>query len=116
LSVADDDLDSNVTTANVEVLSPAQAIGRIVTMIDIAIAAATDPQVIDDLQHARLALVGNRPTSQNGALQMIQSGNYLAAVAFLQTSSMWLQRAALGGSDVATPILLVDQIAAALGG
>ena len=116
LSVADDDLDSNVTTANVEVLTPAQAIGRIVAMIDIAIAATTDPQVIDDLQHARLALVGNRPTSQNGALQMIQSGNYLSAVAFLQTSSMWLQRAALGGSDVATPILLVDQIAAALGG
>ena len=116
LSVADDDLDSNSTAVSVQVLTPAQAIAKIVQMIDAAIAATNDARVIDDLQHARLALVGSRPTSQNGALQMIESGNNEAAVAFLETCSTWLQRSTTGGADVGVTILLVEQIAAALGG
>ena len=116
LSVADDDFGSDITAVNVQVLTPAQAIGKIVEMIDAAIAAATDPQVIASLQHARIALTGNNQNSQDGALQMIEAGNNEGAVAFLETCAMWLQRAATDGSDVALPILLVEQIAAALEG
>ena len=81
---------------------------------DAAIAASTDPTVISQLQHARLALAGSRPTSQNGALQMIESGNNEAAIAFLGTCSTWLQRAAEGGANVALPNMLVQQVAASL--
>lgn len=116
LIVVDDDTDLDGKAVTVRVLTPAQAVGEIVAMIDQAIAAATDPTVIAQLQHARLALTGSRPTSQNGALQMIQSGNNSAAVAFLGTSAMWLERSATGGANVATPLLLLHQIASALGG
>jgi hypothetical protein len=116
LSVADDDLEGNTAAANVQVLTPAQAIAELVEMIDAAIAAATDPQVIASLQHARIALTGNNTNSQDGALKMIEAGNNEAAVAFLETCATWLQRSATGGADVALPILLVEQIAAALEG
>jgi hypothetical protein len=114
LIVTDDDQGVGGTAANVRVLTPAQAVGELVAMIDVAIAAATNPQVIAQLQQARAALTGSNNSSQNGALQMIQSGNNDAAIAFLQTCSTWLQRAGTGGADVAVPIALVQQVAAAL--
>jgi hypothetical protein len=116
LIVVDDDTDLDGKAMSLRVLTPAQAVGEIVAMIDLAISATTDPTVIAQLQHARLALTGSRPTSQNGALQMIQSGNNSAAIAFLGTSSLWLERSATGGANVATPLLLLNQIASALGG
>jgi hypothetical protein len=60
--------------------------------------------------------LGSNENSYNGALRMIRSGNDEAAVAFLGRCSMWLQRAAEGGSDVAVPIALAQQVAAALRG
>jgi hypothetical protein len=114
LIVVDDDQDLNGGAVNVQVLTPAEAVAEIVEMIDTAIAATTDPIVIAQLQHARLALTGSRPTSQNGALQMIEAGNNDAAIAFLSTCATWLQRASAGGSSVAVPLLLVEQIASAL--
>ena len=116
LTVKDSDLDTGSAAANVRVLTPEQAVLELIAMIDTAIAATSDATVKAQLQHARLALRGTNDNSQNGALQMIRSGNNLAAVAFIQTSAMWLGRAAEGGADVAVPIALLGQIAAALGG
>ena len=113
-AVADDDGGFDIASESITVLTPAQAVAEIVAMIDAAIAAATDPTVITQLQHARLALAGSRPTSQNGALQMIESGNNEAAVAFLGTCATWLQRAAEGGSNVSLALMLVEQVAASL--
>ena len=116
LTVADDDQDESGTGASVRVVTPEQAVNEIVAMIDAAISAATDQTVRAQLQHAKLALTGNNPMSQNGALQMIQAGNNLAAAAFTQTSATWLSRAAQGGADVATAMALVEQLTAALEG
>ncbi|HEX6126273.1 MAG TPA: hypothetical protein VFZ23_12940 [Pyrinomonadaceae bacterium] len=114
LTVTDSDLDSGAASATVRVLTPAQAVAEIVAMIDAAIAASTNPQVIAQLQQARNALTGINNTSQSGALHMIQTGNNEAAIAFLDTCSIWLQRAATGGADVAVPIALTQQVATAL--
>jgi len=45
---------------------------------------------------------------------MIRSGENEAAAAFVSTSVTWLQRAAERGINVAVPITLLQQVAAAL--
>jgi hypothetical protein len=45
---------------------------------------------------------------------MIRSGENAAAAAFALTSATWLQRAAETGVEVAVPIALLQQVAAAL--
>ena len=116
LKVSDDDLGVSTAGASVRVLTREQAVNEIIAIIDAAIAAATDPTVRAQLQHARHELTGSNANSNNGALLMIQNGNDLAAAAFTQTSATWLRRAAEGGANVAVAIALLDQLTAALGG
>jgi hypothetical protein len=116
LTVADDDQDVGGTTVDVVVLTPEQAVLRLIQMIDTALASTTDASVRAKLVHARIALAGNNQNSQDGALQMIRAGNNLAAAAFAETATEWLQRAAEDGADVALTITLLQQLSAALGG
>jgi hypothetical protein len=115
LTVADDDQDVGGTAVNVLVLTPEQAILELIAMIDAAIAATSDSTVRAQLLLARHALTGSNENSNNGALKMVRTGNNDAAAAFALTSAMWLERAAEGGADVAVPIALLEQVAAALG-
>ena len=114
LTVTDDDAGSDAESANLRVLTPEQAVLELIAMIDAVIASTTDQQVLAQLQQARHALTGSNANSQNGALSMIRSGENEAAAAFALTSATWLQRAAEGGADVAVPIALLQQVAAAL--
>jgi hypothetical protein len=114
LTITDSDSDSDVESANVRVLTPEQAVLELIAMIDGVIASATDTHVLGDLLQARRALTGTNENSHNGALPMIRSGENEAAAAFALTSATWLQRAAEGGADVAAPIALLQQVAAAL--
>ena len=115
LTVTDDDTDSNTRNSSVRVLTPEQAVIELIAMIDGVIATTSEPQTLADLQKARRALTGTNENSQDGALKMIRSGENDAAAAFALTSATWLQEAAEnGGVDVAAPIKLLQQVAAAL--
>ena len=113
-TVTDDDADSDVESANVRVLTPEQAVLELIAMIDGVIASTTDQQVLSQLQKARRALTGTNANSQDGALNMIRAGENEAAAAFALDSVSWLERAAENGADVAVPIALLKQVAAAL--
>ena len=112
--MADDDGDFDLKSANVRVVTPEQAVIELIAMIDAAIASTTDTQALASLQQARHALTGSNENSHNGALKMIRSGENEAAAAFALTSVTWLERAAESGVDVAVPIALLQQVAAAL--
>ena len=114
LIIADDDSGLDMESANVRVVTPEQAVIEIIAMIDNVIASTTDAQMLNKLQQARRALAGTNEHSQDGALNMIRSGENEAAASFALTSATWLQRAAEGGADVAVPIALLQQVAAAL--
>ena len=101
-------------SANVRVVTPEQAVIEIIAMLDAVIASTTDTQVLAQLRHAQVALTGTNENSHNGALKMIRAGENEAAAAFALTSATWLQRAAESGVDVAVPIALLQQVAAAL--
>ena len=77
-------------------------------------ASTTDTKVLAELRKARHALTGSNENSHNGALKMIRSGENEAAAAFALTSAAFLQEAAPGGANVAVPIALLQQVAAAL--
>jgi hypothetical protein len=112
--VADDDGGFDLESADVRAVTPEQAVIELIAMIDAVIASTTDTQVPADLRQARHALTGSNENSHNGALNMIRSGENEAAAAFALTSVTWLQRAAESGADVAVPIALLQQVAAAL--
>lgn len=114
LAITDDDSGSDAESANVRVVTPEQAVIELIAMIDSAIAHTTDTQVLTDLRKARHALTGSNEHSHNGALPLIRSGENEAAAAFALTSATWLQQAAESGADVAVPIQLLRQAAAAL--
>jgi hypothetical protein len=112
--LTDDDADSSLKSAGVRVVTPEQAVLELVSMIDAVIASTTDNQTRNQLERARRALTGNNEHSNNGALPKIRSGENEAAAAFALTSVTWLERAAEGGANVAVPIALLQQVAAAL--
>src|SRR4030095_10518243 len=114
LAIADDDGDWDLKSANIRVLTPEQAVIELIAMIDGVIVSTTNTRVLADLQQARRALTGSNQNSNNGALQMIRSGENEAAAAFALSSAMWLQQAAENGANVATQIALLQQVAAAL--
>ncbi|HXG65995.1 MAG TPA: PKD domain-containing protein [Blastocatellia bacterium] len=114
LAIIDDDGDSDMESANVRVLTPEQAVIELIAMLDAVIASTTNTQALAELRQARHALTGSNENSHNGALKKIRSGENEAAAAFALTSATWLQRAAESGADVAVPIALLQQVAAAL--
>lgn len=114
LAVADDDGGFDIETTTLRVVTPEQAVLELITMIDAVIATTTDSLALTRLQQARRALTGTNVNSQDGALNMIRAGENEAAAAFALTSVTWLQRAAESGVNVAVPITLLQQVAAAL--
>jgi len=115
LAVADDDGGFDIESSSLRVVTPEQAVLELIAMIDAAIASTTDSQARTTLQQARRALTGTNAHSRDGALNMIRSGENEAAAAFVSTSVTWqLQRAAERGINVAVPIALLQQVAAAL--
>lgn len=116
LTVTDDDGGVGAETTNVRVVTPQQAVEEIITLLDGAIAATTDGEILNDLRKARKALFGN-PNGKNGALDKIKTGNNPAAIAFLQQAITWLHRAQADGAtggDIATLIALLEQVVASL--
>lgn len=114
LTMNDDDGDSDMESANVRVVTPEQAVIELIAMIDAVIASTSDTHVLAQLRQARRALTGTNENSHDGALKMIRAGENEAAAAFALTSASWLQQATEGGADVAVPIALLQQVAAAL--
>ncbi|HEX5731585.1 MAG TPA: PKD domain-containing protein [Blastocatellia bacterium] len=114
LTINDNDAGSDMESANVRVVTPEQAVIELIAMIDAVIASTNDTQVRAKLRHARQALTGTNENSHNGALNKIRAGENEAAAAFALTSATWLERAAESGVDVAVPIALLQQVAAAL--
>ena len=114
LTINDNDADSDMESTNVRVVTPEQAVIELIAMIDAVIASTTDTKVRAQLQQARRALTGTNANSQDGALKMIRAGENEAAAAFALTSAQWLQQVAESGTDVAVPIALLQQVAAAL--
>lgn len=114
LTVRDDDGGEDAESAVVRVVTPEQAVGEIVGLIDQAIAGATSADVRKSLEKARKALAGSNDNSQNGALPMIEAGNTAAALAFLRQAISWLERARADGADTAILIALLQQVVLAL--
>ena len=114
LTVRDDDGGEDAESAVVRVVTPEQAVGEVVGLLDQAIAGASSADVRKSLEKARKALAGSNEHSQNGALQKIGDGNTQAALAFLAQAISWLERAQADGADVAVPIALLQQVVLAL--
>lgn len=114
LTVRDDDGGEDAESAVVRVVTPEQAVGEVVGLLDQAIAGASSADVRKSLEKARKALAGSNEHSQSGALQKIGAGNTQAALAFLAPAISWLERAQLDGADVALPIALLQQVVLAL--
>ncbi len=114
LSVTDDDGGADTQSTLVRVVTPEQAVEEIIDLLDSAIAGTTDNSVLKDLEKARKALAGSNDQSNDGALNMIKTGNDQAAIAFLQGAIFWLREAQADGADVAVLIALLEQVVAAL--
>lgn len=114
LTVTDDDGGSDTESATVLVLTPAQAVEKIIDLIDEKLAGIPGGKLRGDLEKARKALAGSNDQSSNGALDMIRKGNVAAAGAFLRQAISSLEAAQAAGADVATLIALLKQVQAAL--
>jgi hypothetical protein len=114
VSVADDDRGEDVRTAMVRIVTPEQAVMEIIALLDALIASTTDAKTRADLLQARDALAGKNDYSNNGALNMIRSGNFESAIAMLGITVNWLNKASASGADTTTVTALVQQVAAAL--
>jgi hypothetical protein len=87
---------------------------EIIALLDALIASTTDAKTRADLLQARDALAGKNDYSNNGALNMIRSGNFESAIAMLGITVNWLNKASASGADTTTVTALVQQVAAAL--
>lgn len=114
LSVEDDDEGVDTATADVTIVTPAEAVGSVVGMLDVLIATATDP-VLKHLLAARKALVGPGESGQaSGALQKINEGQTSAALAHLANALSDLAQAA--GVDTSVIVAILEEVVASLQG
>jgi len=116
LSVFDDDGGVGASSTTVRVVTPLQAAGEILALLDARIAATPNGTLLKDLEKARKALAGG-PGGNNGALQKIRDGNNPAAVALVQQAITALRQAqadGANGADVATMIALLEQVVSSL--
>jgi hypothetical protein len=114
--VIDDDGGTGSASRSFRVVTPLQAVQEILGLLDGAIAGATNPAVLKDLEKARKALAGN-PDGSNGGLREIREGRKAAAIAFLQQAVSWLRQAQTDGAqggDLTTLITLLELVAQSL--
>jgi PKD repeat protein len=115
-TVTDDDGGEDSESMTIRVLTPEEAVGEMIAMLDAALATCPNTSACATLAHARGALAGYNPNSNSGALKMIRAGDRPSARAFLQTAGTWLDRAEADGAgnlDVLQALSL--QVSAALG-
>ena len=111
LRVADDDAGMDEATADVTIVTPAQAIGSVVGMLDTLIATATNP-ALKHLQAARKALAGQGSGQTSGALNKINEGQTSAALAHLTNALSDLGKAT--GVDTTVIIAILQEVVASL--
>jgi hypothetical protein len=80
ISVRDDDSGVGTSKRSVLVQSPAEWVQVAITRIDLILAGTTDETVRQHLAEARLALAGTPKRPGDGALSLIASGNFAAAI------------------------------------
>ena len=115
LEVTDDDGGAAGAQVAVSVLTPLQAVGAAIDLLDEAIADATSDAERNALLNARKALAGSvEGLGSNGALDKLESDLIQAALVKLGMAIESLQAAQALGADVGPLIALLQQIAAAL--
>jgi hypothetical protein len=113
LEVTDDDQGRAQAVVLVTVLSPVQAVARIIDLLDAVIASTVDETALKHLQQARKALAGEVIGFGNdGALHKLEERQTAAALAHLENALTDLARAQEAGADVATAIALIREVAA----
>jgi hypothetical protein len=98
----------------VRVLTPQEAISVMTTSLDEMISSATDTAEINSLKNVRKALIGSRPTAENGAINMIEAGNFSAARAFLHIAIEKLGSVEGHDPEVAELLAIIDSLLDAL--
>jgi len=112
LRIEDDDEGVDEATAAVTIVTPAQAVGSVVDMLDTLIATATSP-ALDHLLAARKALVGPQESGQaSGALHKINEGQTAAALAHLANALSDLAKAT--GVDTTVIVAILEEVVASL--
>jgi len=115
LTVTDDDKDAGEIEMNLDVISPAAAIGYVIGEIDSLLTGATDASIRRHLEQARRLLAGNtQGSSPNGALDNLANGETGAAIAKVRESIEELRQAQAEGANVSPLIALLEQIVLAL--
>lgn len=115
LSVTDDDLDADTEQAQVPILTVGQALDQIIEEIKQLLATTTDPAIRRALEAARRALEGAvADLSRDGADGKLEPPTIEASLARVSQALRSLQDAQSAGSDVATLIALLQQVAASL--
>jgi hypothetical protein len=115
LTVTDKDKDAGKVEMKLDVISPAAAIGYVISEIDALLGGATTPGVRRHLTFARRSLAGNvQGSSNNGALDKLTGGEIEAAIALVRESIEELRRAQADGATVSPLIALLEQIVLAL--
>jgi hypothetical protein len=113
VTVTDDDGGAEVDSAKVKVVSVEQALDVAIDLLQDKIAATSNPVIRKILEKAFKALYGNS-RAQNGALEMIRTGNDESAIVFLSQTIGWLNVASGFGADVSTLIAILQQMIVAL--
>ena len=111
MRIEDDDEGVDEATAAVTIVTPAQAVGRVVGMLDTLIATTTG-RALKHLQAARKALVGQGSGRSSGALQKINQGHTAAALAHLANALSDLRKAT--GVDTTVIIAILEEVVASL--
>jgi hypothetical protein len=115
LTVADDDGGAASALSTVRVLSPVQAVGEIIGLIDRKLAAGTTSAQRTALLNARKALAGSvEGLASNGALDKLEDDLISAALTKLRQAIGSLQEAQAAGCDVGGLVALLRQIVAVL--
>jgi len=95
------------------VQSPAEWITVVVTRLDVLIAATSDEVARLHLEQARQALAGSPKRPNEGAIAMIASGNFQAALGLVNAAVTSLGAAGL--SDAARLAANLEPVVASLG-
>lgn len=111
LTVRDDDSGLASSAKGVLVQSPAEWISKVVTDLDTLIAATPDGAQLQHLQQARQALAGSPKRPTDGAIHMIATGNFLAAIDLVNSSIASLHAA---GPEAGRFIYPLEQVVASL--
>jgi len=115
VTVTDDDGGLTEGSTTVSVLSPLQAVGTIISLLDQKIAGTTNATARTALLNARKALAGSVDgLGNNGALDKMEDDLIQAALVKLYQAIDYLKAAQAAGVNVGSLIALLQQVAAVL--